>query len=196
MRRLSPWKNGREQDLLEHVFERIGMRDNRRGCPPGNLQKLAIIAAVCHDPDLILLDEPVSNLDPIVRDQFLLFLMQVPQDDGATIVISSHVLHDIESVVDWVVCLDGGALAADAALDDLKDRFVGWRLQARSRDLPARFDEPFVRQQTRVSGRAAPLVVRAGADQTAFSAVYDADIVAEAQPPGPVPALLGERRPA
>ena len=48
-------------------------------------------------------------------------------------------LHDIESIVDWIVCLNGGAVAADAALDDLKDQYAEWRVLARTRDLPDRF---------------------------------------------------------
>jgi ABC-2 type transport system ATP-binding protein len=189
------WDAQRERDLLDTL--ELDRDATIAGLSAGSLQKLGIIAAVCHHPDLILLDEPVSNLDPVVRDRFLLFLMQVLEEDAATIVISSHILHDIESIVDWVICLDDGSLAADAALDDLKERFVGWRLQARSRDLPPRFDEPFVRHQTRVSSRAARLVVRAGTEQAAFSAAYDVDIVAEPlNLQGMFTALIGERRQA
>jgi ABC-2 type transport system ATP-binding protein len=91
------------------------------GLSAGNLRKLAILAATCPHPTLLLLDEPVSHLDPIIRDRFLKFLMRVVADDGATIVMSSHVLHDVESVVDWVICLHDGEVRADAALDTLKE---------------------------------------------------------------------------
>ncbi len=147
------------------------------GLSTGSAQKLAIVAALCPRPDLILLDEPVSNLDPIARDQFLKLLLQIVQEDHATIVISSHVLHDIESTVDWIVCLDNGAVAADAALDDLKDQYAEWRVLARARDLPDRLADAFVVRQTVTEPRRARLVVRtADADVLAFKRAHDAEV--------------------
>jgi ABC-2 type transport system ATP-binding protein len=147
------------------------------GLSTGSAQKLAIVAALCHHPDLILLDEPVSNLDPIARDQFLKLLLDIVQEDNATIVISSHVLHDIESTVDWIVCLNNGTVAADAPLDDLKDQYSEWRVVARTRDLPGRFDDAFVVRQTVMQPRGARLVVRtADADLPAFQRAHDADV--------------------
>jgi ABC-2 type transport system ATP-binding protein len=132
------WDAGRMRDLADLLDLRLDA--GIKGLSAGTLQKLAIVAAVCHHPDLILLDEPVSNLDPIARERFLKFLMQLAQDDGATIVISSHVLHDIESTVDWIVCLHDGRVTANAALDTLKEDYAAWHVRARTRDLPPSFD--------------------------------------------------------
>jgi len=166
------------------------------GLSTGSVQKLAIVAALCHHPDLVLLDEPVSNLDPIVRDRFLRFLLDLVQEDNATIVISSHILHDIESTVDWIVCLNDGSVAADAALDDLKDRYAEWRIVARSRDLPDRFGESFVVRQTVTKRRAARLVVRAAeADLAAFQRAHDVDVdLAALNLQGLFPILVGDGR--
>ncbi len=166
------------------------------GLSTGSVQKLAIVAALCHHPDLILLDEPVSNLDPIVRDRFLRFLLDLVQEDNATIVISSHILHDIESTVDWIVCLNDGSVAADAALDDLKDQYAEWRIVARSRDLPDRFGESFVVRQTVTKRRAARLVVRAAeADLAAFQRAHDVDVdLAALNLQGLFPILVGDGR--
>lgn len=167
-----------------------------RGLSTGSVQKLAIVAALCHHPDLVLLDEPVSNLDPIVRDRFLRFLLDLVQEDNATIVISSHTLHDIESTVDWIVCLNDGSVAADAALDDLKDQYAEWRIVARSRDLPDRFGESFVVRQTVTKRRAARLVVRAAeADLAAFQRAHDVDVdLAALNLQGLFPILVGDGR--
>jgi ABC-2 type transport system ATP-binding protein len=144
---------------------------------------------------LLRLDEPVSNLDPIVRDRFLKFLLEVVQEDAATIVISSHVLHDVESVVDWIVCLNDGRVVENAGLDDLKERYIEWRVAARTRDLPAHVDAACVAHETTVGRRAATLVVRAAdADVVAFRQRYDADVdVAPLNLQGLFPALVNGR---
>ena len=169
------WDSVRQSHLLDLLD--LDVHADISGLSTGSAQKLAIVAALCHHPDLILLDEPVSNLDPIARDQFLKLLLDVVQEDRATIVISSHVLHDIESTVDWIVCLNNGTVAADAALDDLKDKYAEWRVLARTRDLPDRFADAFVVRQTVMEPRRARLVVRtADADVLAFQHAHDADV--------------------
>jgi ABC-2 type transport system ATP-binding protein len=187
------WDVEREARLIE-LLELDGTSPIK-GLSTGSAQKLAIVAALCHHPALILLDEPVSNLDPIVRDRFLKFLLDVVQEDAATIVVSSHVLHDVESVVDWIVCLNEGRIVEDAALDDLKERYAEWRVAARTRDLPAHFDEPCVAHVTAAGRRTTTLVVRAAeADLVAFQQRHDADVeVAPLNLHGLFPALVNGR---
>ncbi len=143
----------------------------------GNVQKLAIVLAVCHHPELLLLDEPVSNLDPIARSAMLQFLLEVMREDDATIVVSSHVLRDVEQIVDWVVCLHQGRVTTDAALDDLKERYAEWQVTSREAGLPLTFAETFVMQQE-VSGCAARLIVdQASADAEAFKSTHHAELI-------------------
>jgi ABC-2 type transport system ATP-binding protein len=188
------WDEGRRSFLLDLL--ELDVDSAVSGLSTGSLQKLAIVAALCHHPDLILLDEPVSNLDPIVRDRFLKLLLDIVQEDDATIVVSSHVLHDVESTVDWIVCLDAGRVAANAALDDLKDQYAEWRVLARAQDLPVRFDDAFVLRQTANPPRGARLIVRAAdADVSAFQRAYDADVeVAPLNLQGLFPILIDEGR--
>lgn len=188
------WDAVRQSFLLDLLD--LDVRSDISGISAGGAQKLAIVAALCHHPDLILLDEPISNLDPIVRDRFLALLLQIVQEDNATIVISSHILNDVESVVDWIVCLDAGEIAADAALDDLKEQYAEWRVVARTRDLPERFDDGFVVRQTVLQPRGARLVVRtADADLPAFQRAHDADVdVAALNLQGLFPVLTHDRR--
>ncbi len=188
------WDLVRQSFLLDLLD--LDVRSEISGLSTGSVQKLAIVAAICHHPDLILLDEPVSNLDPIVRDRILKFLLDLVQEDNATIVISSHVLHDVESTVDRIVCLNYGAVVADAALDDLKDQYAQWRVTARTRDLPDRFVEPFVVRQAVTQPRVARLVVlTVDADLAAFERAHDADVeVAALNLQGLFPILVGEER--
>ena len=146
------------------------------GLSTGNLQKLAITVAVCHHPKLLVLDEPVSDLDPIVRSRLLAFLLELLTEDDATVLVSSHVLRDVEKIVDWIVCLDRGCLVADAALDELKERYAEWRVVSRNGELPGSYSEGFVLVQ-QVSGREARLLVdQQGMTASAFQSDHDVEV--------------------
>jgi len=143
---------------------------------PGNAQKLAVVLALGHRPELLLLDEPVSALDPIAREALLGLLLELVQQGDTTVVVSSHVLRDVERVVDWIVCLERGRVVVDAALDDLRERYAEWRVSSRNGSLPARFDEGFVLVQ-QGDGRQAVLVVRdAAGAKRAFEEHHHAQV--------------------
>lgn len=154
------WDRDREQKLLEEL--ELETSTAVGALSTGNLQKLAIMLAVCHHPKLLVLDEPVSDLDPIVRGRLLEFLLELVREDEAAILVSSHILRDVEKVVDWVVCLDQGRVIANAALDDLKECYSEWLVVSNDGDLPGEFSEPYVLAQE-VSGREARLLVKEGA---------------------------------
>ncbi len=109
----------------------------------GDQQKLAVVLALAHDPDVLLLDEPVSNLDPMTRNEFMRSLFAdrgLDEDDGAleperTIVISSHLLSDLERVVSHVAFIRKGRLQLFEAWDAMLEHFRLIRLPAP--DLPA-----------------------------------------------------------
>ena len=75
----------------------------------GMRQRVKLAQALVHDPDLILLDEPASGLDPKGREQMLALIRRLGEM-GLNIIMSSHVLTDIEQTCSWVVMLDGGHL--------------------------------------------------------------------------------------
>jgi ABC-2 type transport system ATP-binding protein len=98
----------------------------------GDQQKLAVVLALAHDPDVLLLDEPVSNLDPLTRSEFMraLFVDRAVdelQDTGLhaarTIVISSHILSDLERVVSHVAFIRDGQLQLFDAWDAIIESF-------------------------------------------------------------------------
>ena len=168
------WDRERERRLLEEL--ELESSKTVGALSSGNLQKLAIMLAVCHHPQLLVLDEPVSDLDPIVRGKLLEFLLELLREDEATILVSSHVLRDVEKIVDWVICLDRGRVVTDAALDELKERYSEWLVVSRNGDLPERFTEPFVLGQE-VSGREARLLVKHGASEIdVFRAAHGVEI--------------------
>lgn len=81
----------------------------------GMKQRVKLAQALVHDPDLVLLDEPASGLDPKGREQMLALIRRLG-DLGLNIIMSSHVLSDIEQTCSWVVMLDGGRLLRSGPL--------------------------------------------------------------------------------
>ena len=116
---------------LEAAFiERFELPATQRvgAMSPGQRQKLAILLAIGFEPELLILDEPAAALDPVARHRFLELLLEIIQNAGRTILISSHILSDVEKVIDHVVILKGGKLLRDCTFDELREEFLRVRL--------------------------------------------------------------------
>ena len=85
----------------------------------GMLVKLALLLAVSHEPEVLLLDEPLSGLDPIAREEFLDGVLRTICDRGQTVLISSHMLDDVRRLADTVGILHEGQLLLHGNLDAL-----------------------------------------------------------------------------
>jgi ABC-2 type transport system ATP-binding protein len=99
----------------------------------GQQAKLGLLAAQAHRPDLLLLDEPSSGLDPIVRNDILAAVIRTVADEGRTVFFSSHLLEEIERVSDHVAMLHQGRLVLCGLLEDIK---------AQHRRITLRFEAP------------------------------------------------------
>jgi ABC-2 type transport system ATP-binding protein len=98
----------------------------------GTLQKVAIILAVAHEPELLILDEPAASLDPAARRDFLKALVNIAADGKRTILFSTHITSDLERVADRVAILRGGKIVYDGELADLKEQVKRLRITARA----------------------------------------------------------------
>ena len=89
----------------------------------GNRQKLALVAAFMHHPELVILDEPTTGLDPLVQQEFQTLVREL-RDRGRTVFLSSHTLSEVERVADRVGIIRDGRLVATERIGDLKAKAV------------------------------------------------------------------------
>jgi len=85
----------------------------------GQRQRVKLAQAIAADPKFIVLDEPTDGLDPVQRDEMLNIIRQVHREFGIDVMLSSHVLEEVERVCDHVVALDHGTLVAQGSMDEL-----------------------------------------------------------------------------
>ena len=85
----------------------------------GQRQRVKLAQALVHDPELVLLDEPTNGLDPIQRDDMLALVRRIGTDLGFTVLISSHLLGEVEQVSDNIVMLEGGRVARSGSVATL-----------------------------------------------------------------------------
>ncbi|NCO65085.1 MAG: hypothetical protein COW32_07540 [Candidatus Aquicultor secundus] len=111
--------------LKEELIERFDLNPNKRikDYSKGNRQKLGIVQALMHDPQLLLLDEPTSGLDPLMQQQFYA-VMEEFRSRGRTVFISSHILPEIERVCDRVGIIKEGHLVSVERISDLEAKHV------------------------------------------------------------------------
>jgi ABC-2 type transport system ATP-binding protein len=97
----------------------------------GQLQKLSLILAMGHEPELLVLDEPAASLDPQARRTFLTAVIDIATHQNRTVILSTHITSDLERVASDVVLLKSGAVNYFGTMDDLKDSVKSLRLTAR-----------------------------------------------------------------
>lgn len=104
--------------------ERIGVLSE------GEAQKVAIILALAHEPELLILDEPVASLDPLARREFLKTILHSVADRQCTVFFSTHITSDLERAADHVVLINEGAVSFCGELDELKEQVKRVRIMA------------------------------------------------------------------
>ena len=110
------------------VLDLVGLDDARQRpveeYSTGMHQRVKLAMALVHDPELLMLDEPTSGLDPGNRDELLQLLVRLRDGEGPAVLLSTHLLHDVERVCDTVVIMDRGQVRYAGPLEGL-DRYLG-----------------------------------------------------------------------
>lgn len=91
----------------------------------GQRQRVKLAQALAHDPKLVLLDEPTDGLDPVQRDAMLELIHRIGHEFEITVLLSSHLLEEVERICDAAVILSGGVVAAAGTLDELRGDSLG-----------------------------------------------------------------------
>jgi ABC-2 type transport system ATP-binding protein len=135
------WNRDIEADLLR----RFGLKQDQKATSMSKGQKtqLALIGAICPEPELLLLDEPTSGLDPIVRREFIETVIGAYQsgDPGSrTVFVSTHLISEFEGLIDEFTIIEEGRELLTMEADAARDRFK--RIRARFTQPPATFDLP------------------------------------------------------
>lgn len=106
-------------DLDEFAYKKIG------GFSAGMRQKLSLAQAMIHEPELLILDEPTANLDPAGRLSIIKKLRQLCKEKDVTVFISSHILSELEKMVDEVTIISHGSIVTESGVKALEARFAG-----------------------------------------------------------------------
>ena len=143
----------------------------------GQRQRVKLAQAIAADPSLVFLDEPTDGLDPVQRDEMLALIRQISTTYGIDVVLSSHLLEEVERICDNVVALDAGRLIAQGPLSELIGNDAGVVVELVEVD-----DRPGATDEVRARlANGAGLTVRAMHRSAAFEVVGDdADAVADA----------------
>jgi ABC-2 type transport system ATP-binding protein len=113
------------RERAAEVLRHVGLAEERYrpmgGYSTGMKQKAKLAQALAHDPRLVLLDEPTNGLDPAARDEMLGLVRRIGHDFGIAVIVTSHLLGELERVSDNVVVLDGGRLLRASRTDEFLD---------------------------------------------------------------------------
>jgi ABC-2 type transport system ATP-binding protein len=154
-RHLNPrWDQGAAVARLKRLD--IGLERRVNQLSGGQQAQVSLALALGKRPDLLLLDEPLSNLDPLARREFLRELVEVVAAEGLSVILSSHIVSELERVCDHVVILNGGRVQVVGDIDELvalHKLVIAPRLDAES----IRGDATVV-QATHTDGQSAMLV--------------------------------------
>jgi ABC-2 type transport system ATP-binding protein len=112
------------REAAERALTAVDVTDDARkpiaACSKGNRQRIKLAQALVHDPDLLILDEPLSGMDPLVRRKSMRLIRDWARQ-GKSILVSSHILHEIESMTTNILLINNGRILAEGNVHQIRD---------------------------------------------------------------------------
>jgi ABC-2 type transport system ATP-binding protein len=131
MARLHGLTRAEASDRTEVVLAEVGMSDraNRtlRGCSKGMRQRIRLAQALVHDPDLLVVDEPLNGVDPVGRRE-LMDLFQRLRSQGKAVLVSSHILEEMDALAEQVIFMGRGRVLARGSLPEIRELLADYPL--------------------------------------------------------------------
>ncbi len=129
---------GEGTDRIDGLLEQVGLaKDGKRkvkGYSTGMRQRLGVAAALLGDPDLVILDEPVNGLDAAGIQEMRALIRGLAVEQGKTVFLSSHLLHEVQQVCDRVAIISKGEIVRESTIADLLRQDDGLRIEAAPAD--------------------------------------------------------------
>ena len=166
---------------LKEAFPSVDERQPIRRLSKGMQKQAAFWLALCCRPDLLVLDEPVDGLDPVMRRQVWSLLMSDVAEHGTTVLVSSHNLRELEDVCDHVGILSRGRVLIERSLSDLQENLVKMQVVFQEKEMPRMPEDLQILHVSRV-GRIHTLIVRGGATEVTNRLAAFGPILLEALP--------------
>ena len=176
-----PRFDGARYEALKDVFTTINEKQPIRRLSKGMQKQAAFWLALSCRPEILVLDEPVDGLDPVMRRQVWSLLMGDVAEYGTTVLVSSHNLRELEDVCDHVGILSHGKVLIERSLSDLQDNLVKMQVVFQEKELPKLPDDLEVLHVSQV-GRIHTLIVRGRAEEVTNRLAVYAPILMEALP--------------
>ncbi|MCL5105274.1 MAG: ABC transporter ATP-binding protein [Armatimonadetes bacterium] len=116
------FRAGWNDEFASDLQKKLDLPDGKKisALSRGMQAKLALLLAMAFRPEVLILDEPTSGLDVVVRRDFIEGVIELMHEEGRTVFFSSHLVHEVERVADWVGIIDAGKLIWCSTLDELK----------------------------------------------------------------------------
>ena len=166
---------------LREVFSGIDEKRAIRRLSKGMQKQAAFWLAMCCRPDILVLDEPVDGLDPVMRRQVWGLLMGDVAEHGTTVLVSSHNLRELEDVCDHVGILSRGRVLIERSLSDLQENLVKMQVVFQEKELPQLPEDLEVLHVSQV-GRIHTLIVRGNATEVTNRLAVYSPILMDALP--------------
>jgi len=121
---LNGFTRSEAEDRALDVLRTVNMLDNKDkrigAYSKGMKQRIKLAQTLLHDPDLILLDEPLSSMDPLGRHDTIELIRQLEQE-GKSVIVSSHILHEVEAMTDNIILINNGRILAEGDVHEIRE---------------------------------------------------------------------------